>query len=571
MTRASDATRMPVALRVLVAVLGLGLALTALRICSPALEPLMDGAVGEVVYDGVLVGSAVLCLARAALVRTERAAWVLMGLGLASYAGGNIFWSVALSGLESPPFPSFADALWLAFYPAAYGSLAMLVRARVPALSARLWLDGLIALLVACALSAAVVVEAVREVTGGDLAAVVTNLAYPIGDMLLSGLVLGAMAAGRGRLDRTWLCFAIGILAFTAADGVYAYQVAGGTYVEWELLDLVWPVATVVIGLAAWQPAVRTRRPDHVPGVGVPVASAVVAIGVLTYDHFERVSHFAAGLVVAALLTVVARFALTHRQSRAHLVSTRRQAATDPLTGLGNRFALMRDMDALAGDAQPHTLLLFDLDGFKNYNDAYGHPAGDALLARLGDRLAAAVAGRGSSYRMGGDEFCVLARDASGEGPEALIAAARAALCEQGDGFAVGASCGHARLPEEAADGSQALRVADRRLYAEKNSGRISARMQSAGVLRRALDEWDADLGSHGHDVAVMAAVVARELGLDREEVERVAAAAELHDVARSPCRAPSSTSAGRCLRRSGSSCAATPSSGSASCRRRTP
>ena len=62
----------------------------------------------------------------------------------------------------------------------------------------------------------------------------------------------------------------------------------------------------------------------------------------------------------------------------------------------------------------PHVLLLFDLDGFKNYNDSYGHPAGDALLARLGSRLARATAADGVAYRIGGDEFCVLGAVAGG-------------------------------------------------------------------------------------------------------------------------------------------------------------
>lgn len=51
---------------------------------------------------------------------------------------------------------------------------------------------------------------------------------------------------------------------------------------------------------------------------------------------------------------------------------------------------------------------LFDLDGFKRYNDTYGHPAGDALLARLAERMAEAVGPAGRAYRMGGDEFCTL-------------------------------------------------------------------------------------------------------------------------------------------------------------------
>ncbi len=259
---------------------------------------------------------------------------------------------------------------------------------------------------------------------------------------------------------------------------------------------------------------------------------ALTGLGLLVLNHSDEMNGLALALDTAAMLAVVCRFALTHSQSKANLITSREQARTDSLTGLGNRFLLMRDgAAALADDedTEPHLLLLFDLDGFKNYNDSYGHPAGDALLCRLGARLAATV--EGAAYRMGGDEFCVLVPWTPSRDPSQLIAACRAALSEQGDGFEVGASCGHAVLPEEGSDMSDALRVADRRLYAEKHSGRVSARVQSAGVLRRALDEWDADLASHGRDVAGLAGAVARRLGLDDEAVERVVAAAELHDV----------------------------------------
>ena len=146
-------------------------------------------------------------------------------------------------------------------------------------------------------------------------------------------------------------------------------------------------------------------------------------------------------------------------------------------------------------------LLLFDLDGFKNYNDSYGHPAGDALLARLGARLADATGAQGAAYRVGGDEFSVLAPWPNGRPPEALLEQARAALSERGDGFKIGASAGYAALPADAQDAEEALRVADRRLYAEKNSGRVSARLQSAGVLRGALTECDPELTGHNDEV----------------------------------------------------------------------
>ncbi len=80
-------------------------------------------------------------------------------------------------------------------------------------------------------------------------------------------------------------------------------------------------------------------------------------------------------------------------------------------------------------------LILFDLDGFKNYNDTFGHLAGDALLARLGGKLAAAVADHGTAYRLGGDEFCVLLTRAPSE-LDAVVAAAAGALEERGENFA---------------------------------------------------------------------------------------------------------------------------------------
>ena len=69
---------------------------------------------------------------------------------------------------------------------------------------------------------------AVKASTGGDTAAVATNLAYPLGDMILLGTVIGAMAAGRGRLDRSWLFFGAGIAVFAVTDSIYLLQIAQG-------------------------------------------------------------------------------------------------------------------------------------------------------------------------------------------------------------------------------------------------------------------------------------------------------------------------------------------------------
>ena len=167
------------------------------------------------------------------------------------------------------------------------------------------------------------------------------------------------------------------------------------------------------------------------------------------------------------------RLTLTFRENVAMLRTSRDEALTDALTALGNRRALTRDLDELlpeddeAETAEPLVLALFDLDGFKHYNDTFGHPAGDALLVRLGGNLAACLEGRGRAFRMGGDEFCVLFEPGA-DHPAALVESAAAALSESGEGFTIGCSYGSIRLPDEAADPAEALRIADQRMYASE-------------------------------------------------------------------------------------------------------
>jgi diguanylate cyclase (GGDEF)-like protein len=209
-------------------------------------------------------------------------------------------------------------------------------------------------------------------------------------------------------------------------------------------------------------------------------------------------------------------------------------AATDPLTGLRNRRALVEALEEVrsrpAGGAQT-MLALFDLDGFKAYNDSYGHPAGDSLLARLAGKLGASFEGRGLCYRVGGDEFCLLITVDDADFASILAAEAAAALSEEGEGFAVSCSYGHVLMPSETNDPSEALRTADNRMYAHKNIGRSSAGRQATDALLSVLAERSPDLGTHLHDVTLLSRAVAEALGLGPEEVSAVAQAAALHDV----------------------------------------
>jgi diguanylate cyclase (GGDEF)-like protein len=483
----------------------------------------------------VELGAAGACVCRAVFVREERRVWALVALSVSLWVLGDLYFRVALWDLKVIPVPSPGDVGYLAFYPPAYAAIVLLVRARVASVRATLWVDGMIGGLAVASIAAAIVFDEVLSTVGGKPAVVATSLAYPICDMLLMALVMGGLHMSRGRLDRTWLWLGAGFATFAVCDSVYLVQVARGTYTPGGVLDAGWSIALVMVAFAAWRPASRVEGTEREGWATIvtPIGFAVVAIAVEVYDHFERVNLLALILATACLALVLARLVLTFAQNLRVLTVSREEATTDVLTGLGNRRLLERDLVRAEGrvaEGERMLLVMFDLNGFKQYNDSFGHPAGDSLLARLGGNLQGAMAERGAAYRMGGDEFCILA-PLGHEDPDRIVISAATALSEEGESFAITCAYGAVVVPDEAADGDEAVRLADRRMYVQKNGGRASAGRQSKDVLLQALQEHSPELGQHQNDVGRLAEATARKLGLPDEGVEQIRAAGELHDV----------------------------------------
>jgi diguanylate cyclase (GGDEF)-like protein len=349
-------------------------------------------------------------------------------------------------------------------------------------------------------------------------------------------VLVGALAGSGWQLDRTWLLLLAGVASFWLADSLYLVGNADGTYAPGAWFDIGWWLGMVLIAGAVWQPArpaLQVAADERLRRIIVPLCFAATGLALLVYGAVADLNPVAVGLAGASLLAVMARTMLTFRDNVAMLRHSRLEAQTDALTGLGNRRALARALEAdlpLATPDAPLVLVLFDLDGFKHYNDTFGHPAGDALLVRLGASLAGFVRGRGAAFRMGGDEFCALFTP--GERPaEPLVLGAAAALTERGEGFEIGCSYGSISLPAEARDVAEALGIADQRMYAQKNAGRTSASRQSKDVLLVALAERNPELRAHLRGVGALAEATARRLELGHEAVEQVRHAAELHDV----------------------------------------
>jgi diguanylate cyclase (GGDEF)-like protein len=524
---------MPLAVRVSVGVLIAGLALlTAHNWLHVAWPPVLPVSWWGWLYNALEIGAVALCGARVMARRRNRTAWLAVTIGMAFFAAGDMYYMVVFQHLSNVPFPSIDDALYLSFYPGIYVGIVLLLRSRVGRLPAGLWLDGVIGGFAVAALGATLVFGAVLKDTHGAPLTVATNLAYPLADLLLLGILVGIMALTGWSVRGEWPLIAIGFVIFAVVDSIYLVQTADGTYVPGGLLDVGWPAAMVLIATGAWRRPAGTTRP-RLEGWGIfvlPSLAAVACLALEFYDHYHRLSMVAHMLATGCLLLVIIRLGISFAENVRMLRASRREAVTDALTGLGNRRALEVALrDRLGGDCvRPFVLAFYDLDGFKTYNDTFGHQAGDVLLARLGARVAAALA-QAEVFRLGGDEFCVLMDEAAGG--ETGVLEAAAALQESGAKFEVGCSYGMVRVPEEAADAESAMVLADARMYEHKGGRRPDAARESQEVLVRALLERNTELGQHNDDVAELVVEVARELDLDPAEVVATRRAAELHDV----------------------------------------
>ena len=520
----------PLLRRGVFAAIGIGMAFEVLRAVTGIGGPALNSLTNAWVYTGIEFAALAVCAARVVQRREQRLAWAMMTASLACWTVGDLLWTVWLNNLSNPPSPSIADLFYLLMYPAMYGALMSLLRSRTRQTVAAQWLDGgVVALAVGAVAAALVFSDIVRSSATGHFAADAVNIAYPAADFILLMFVAMAYVLTGRRAGRDLLALGCGVTLMAGADILYAEQSAGGLYVSSGFVNVLYLASFSALAAAAWLPA-TCRTSQHVRSrdtIVLTVMAAAFALALLVFAAFTTVTPLAVGLAAGALALATVRSALTYHENAQMLRATRVQAVTDALTGLGNRRQLLVELETLLRNGQQATLAFFDLNGFKRYNDAYGHGAGDALLVRLAEALRVAVAGLGSVYRLGGDEFCALF---NGRVPahDQLIATARSALTERGAGFDVTTSLGLTVIPDEAATADVALRLADERMYTDK--GRTQ-RSPVRDVLMQLLTERTPGLLDHSSGVMTITAGVAVQFDLDSEGLDETLRAAELHDI----------------------------------------
>jgi diguanylate cyclase len=452
----------------------------------------------ESALSGPVVGvsdalGAVLVIVSAAKANHSRAVWRLLAAGIGSYAIGGVLWNCWLEFLPHPSTPSLADFFWLSMYPLVGAALVVSARSHSRDQdSQRVLMDGLVATSGAVALCAAFIAPPLIHAAQRDHGALVTDLMYPVGDMILGVLAVALLSVRGWRLDRAWTLLAIIFPIWLLGDSAWAMQISHDASSGSSAVTLCYLTAFALLAAAAWQPQMRaadepeaaaipstaTAGANTHPTVAVPALLGLIPPAILLYDHFSRISLTALILTWVALLAAILRIAVAMRDAMV-LRDAQRAAHTDELTGLPNRRMFLMQLNQRLKLAESGrgslTAVMLDLDNFKQLNDTLGHDAGDELLRLTGPRLVRAAGPDSLVARLGGDEFATLLapnclRGDAGVMAQRVLDSFNEPLKVHGLALRLTASAGIATYPSDANAPDTLLKCADVAMYEAKRS-----------------------------------------------------------------------------------------------------
>jgi diguanylate cyclase (GGDEF)-like protein len=418
--------------------------------------------------------------------RHRRMRWplLLLGAGALADAAGDVSFYILSIAYGEAPVPNVSDIAYLVDYPLLAAGLLLIVRRRTPGWDIASAIDAAIVAVSAGYLAYEFIIAPSVDTSAGFLANAV-SAAYPIGDLML--ITVGArlmLGAGPRTVPLRMLGGYLALVLY--ADTAYAIQELNGTYRDGNYLDAVWMGAAFVLAagmLHPGVPAMAARSSTVTPDAtfGRLTMLAVAAGTAPTSMMIEVLWHRSPHVLVAAAACNVLFFLVLFRM--VGLVRAQRLAAiTDGLTGLRSRRyfeqALRTEAARAVRSRHPLSMLLLDIDHFKQVNDTFGHDGGDRVLVEVAHRLGQTVRPGDLVARYGGEEFTVLLpsadRSQATEIAERVRRGVGAVPIAVGEGrlHRVTVSVGVAFLPIDTDDASSLVLYADRALYAAKNAGR---------------------------------------------------------------------------------------------------
>ncbi len=483
-----------------------GIAIVAVYFTLPgkAAKDLSYNAIGVASIAGILLG-----------VRKNRPparlGWFLLAAANASFVCGDAVFDVYDLILHAEaPFPSVADGLYLAGYPFLFAAAFLISRVRVTQESRETWADALIVCVGGVALSWQLLMRSYAHDDTIDWFGRFVTMSYPMMDIGVIFIVVGALLSGRARRTADQLIIA-SMAAMLVGDFVYDVLVLHNGYQMGNPIDAAFLSSYLLFAAAALHPSMaqpaqvieRGGAEAHrwIPLVAVAGFVSPTILLLSAPLHFDVDVPVLATTSIVLFALVVLRFAwlygrtkqqavlLAHRgeslqasldTQRALEEELRHQAFHDSLTGLPNR-ALLHDRvgHALAGTRRSGgaaAVFFCDLDGFKAVNDSLGHQSGDSLLVLAANRLRGIVRAADTVARLGGDEFAVVIDDVENVDVATALAARIVAVLREpvvvnGQHTKLSVSVGVA-FGDHTVSVEQILSEADTAMYEAKASGK---------------------------------------------------------------------------------------------------
>ena len=421
------------------------------------------------------------------------APWHLVAGGLALFGIGDLVFSAHESLFDSAPFPSLADAFYLAGYPLLAAGLLQLVRHRQPGRDVASLLDALaIAVSVGIPYWVFIVSPLAMEAGVPPLTRAV-SIAYPVLDLVLVAVTARLLLGGGPRPFALWLLL-VGVATQLVGDTLFSLPSVQEGYVSGDALDALFLVTYVLAGAAGLHPSVaevtdpapptteRVLPAWRVAALGAAVISAPALLAVERgHDHAQHVYGILVGWAIL-MACLLGRFAGVLRRLSD-------EATIDPLTRLPKRELLVTRLDGLlAGPSRDLAVLYLDLDRFRTVNENLGHARGDDLLVAVAERLTATVRPGDLVVRSSGEEFAVLCEGIPDEAAaravaDRLTAGLAAPFWLDESPYFLSASIGISRPSSPGDRADLLLRDAAEAMGRAKTGGR--ARMEVADPNRR--------------------------------------------------------------------------------------
>lgn len=426
----------------------------------------------------------------------------LLNTGLFLHILSNLTWFISIVKTGDPEHPIFSLYIWILAYALFLVSLIYKLKLLYKTVSMSPFLFNIVIFMIAAiTLSTHYLINPIIEISQDHHSEAFFNILYPIIDIAIAFVIINIYYMTRQEKEKkTFFFLSLGFFIQIITDTQYAYLLIQNQYEYGSLIDPLWPLALLFIGFSSFYVEAKdeeetwefTSEPKQVNN-GLILNLSVIYLAILALASTEwHLNVLIIGLILS-IIVIVARQIVMTRMHLSLLHDLWYHAYHDKLTGLLNRTSYLKDMDGLITFSKENdkqfAIMLLDFDRFKNINDTLGHGTGDQLLQECATILKASISQDDRVYRVGGDEFIIISRNASEENckriADTILYNFSKSISVHNYQITITPSIGISLYPYNGQTSELLLRNADTSMYLAKSEGRNQYKFYSPDLSSR--------------------------------------------------------------------------------------